>query len=142
MSSKILIAAGFILAFVIGTMAAGLYTNTSKAFNPEPEVAIVAPSAVKSSALPAQTKYVGRTQYVQPNVQPRAVAAADPAPAAVVKPEKKRSWQKSAVIIGGSAGAGAAIGAVSGGKKGAAIGAVSGGVAGLVYDIATRNKKN
>ena len=42
--------------------------------------------------------------------------------------------------MGGSAGAGAAIGAVAGGKKGAAIGALSGGVAGLVYDLATRNK--
>ena len=30
----------------------------------------------------------------------------------------KRSWEKEAVIIGGSAGAGAVVGAVSGGKKG------------------------
>ncbi|MBI3949658.1 MAG: hypothetical protein HY314_04290 [Acidobacteria bacterium] len=52
----------------------------------------------------------------------------------------KRSWQKSALIIAGSAGGGAAIGALAGGKKGAAIGAVSGGVAGLVYDLLTRNK--
>jgi hypothetical protein len=57
-----------------------------------------------------------------------------------VEAPRKRSWQKEALIIGGSAGAGAAIGAVAGGKKGAAIGAVSGGVAGLVYDLATRNK--
>lgn len=55
--------------------------------------------------------------------------------------EEGRSWQKEALIVGGSAGAGAAIGAVAGGKKGAAIGAVSGGIAGLVYDLATRNKK-
>lgn len=53
---------------------------------------------------------------------------------------RKRSWQKEALIIGGSAGAGTAIGAVAGGKKGAGIGALSGGVAGLVYDLATRNK--
>jgi hypothetical protein len=37
-------------------------------------------------------------------------------------------------------GAGAAIGAVAGGGKGAAIGGLSGGIAGLVYDLATRNK--
>jgi hypothetical protein len=60
------------------------------------------------------------------------------APAAPVK--KKRTWQKEALIIGGGAGAGAAVGAIAGGKKGAAIGAVSGGVAGAIYDLATRNK--
>jgi hypothetical protein len=53
---------------------------------------------------------------------------------------KKRSWQKEALIVGGSSGAGAAIGAVAGGKKGAAVGAVTGGIAGLIYDLATRNK--
>jgi len=58
----------------------------------------------------------------------------------VVAEKKKRTWQKEALIIGGSAGAGAAIGAVAGGKKGAAIGAISGGVAGTVYDLMTRNK--
>jgi len=44
-------------------------------------------------------------------------------------------------IIGGSAGAGTAIGALAGGKKGAGVGAAVGGVGGLVYDLATRNKK-
>ncbi|HEV8131611.1 MAG TPA: hypothetical protein VGQ81_10170 [Acidobacteriota bacterium] len=53
---------------------------------------------------------------------------------------KKRSFEKEALIVGGSAGAGALIGAVAGGKKGAGIGALSGGVAGLVYDLATRHK--
>lgn len=53
----------------------------------------------------------------------------------------KRSWEKEALIIGGSAGAGTAIGALSGGKKGAAIGATAGGVGGLIYDLVTRNKK-
>lgn len=53
----------------------------------------------------------------------------------------KRSWEKEALIIGGSAGAGTAIGALAGGKKGAAVGAAAGGVGGLIYDLATRNKK-
>ena len=52
--------------------------------------------------------------------------------------EQKRSWEKDALIIGGSAGAGTAIGAVAGGKKGAAIGATAGGIGGLIYDLATR----
>jgi hypothetical protein len=51
-----------------------------------------------------------------------------------------RSPQKSAVIIGGGAAAGAAIGAMSGGAKGAAIGAAVGGVGGLIYDRATKNR--
>ena len=53
----------------------------------------------------------------------------------------KRSWEKEALIIGGSAGAGTAIGAMAGGKKGAGIGAAAGGVGGLIYDLITRDKK-
>jgi hypothetical protein len=53
----------------------------------------------------------------------------------------KRSWQKEALIIGGGAGAGTAIGALAAGKKGAGVGAAAGGVGGLIYDLATRNKK-
>jgi hypothetical protein len=52
-----------------------------------------------------------------------------------------RSWEKEVLIVGGSAGAGTAIGALAGGKKGAAVGAAVGGVGGLIYDLATRNKK-
>jgi hypothetical protein len=53
----------------------------------------------------------------------------------------KRSWEKEAMIIGGSAGAGTVIGAAAGGKKGAAIGAAAGGVGGLIYDVITRDRK-
>jgi hypothetical protein len=54
--------------------------------------------------------------------------------------DQKRSWEKDALIIGGSAGAGTVIGAVAGGKKGAAVGATAGGIGGLIYDLATRKK--
>jgi hypothetical protein len=82
---------------------------------------------------------VQRADFVQsrPTVVERRVVESQPAPAT----KKKRSTKDELLIIGGSAGAGTAIGAVAGGKKGAAIGAVSGGIAGLVYDLATRNKK-
>jgi hypothetical protein len=53
----------------------------------------------------------------------------------------KHSWEQDALIIGGSAGAGTAIGALAGGKKGAGVGAAAGGVGGLIYDLVTRNKK-
>ena len=54
--------------------------------------------------------------------------------------DSHRSWEKELLIIGGSAGAGAAVGALTGGKKGAGIGAAAGGVGGLIYDLATRKK--
>ncbi len=51
-----------------------------------------------------------------------------------------RSTEKSALIVAGSAGTGAAIGAIAGGGKGAGIGALSGGAAGFIYDRLTANK--
>jgi len=53
----------------------------------------------------------------------------------------KRSWEKDVLIVGGSAGAGTAIGALASGKKGAAVGATAGGVGGLIYDLLTRDKQ-
>lgn len=53
---------------------------------------------------------------------------------------KHRSTAKSALIVAGSAGTGAAIGALAGGGKGAGIGAIAGGVGGLIYDRMTANK--
>ena len=52
--------------------------------------------------------------------------------------EPKRSWKKSALIIGGSAGAGAGIGAIAGGKKGALIGAAIGGGGASIYEAIKR----
>jgi hypothetical protein len=54
-----------------------------------------------------------------------------------VKP--KRSWKKTALVIGGSAGAGAGVGALAGGKKGALIGAAVGGGAASIYEAIKRN---
>jgi hypothetical protein len=54
--------------------------------------------------------------------------------------QKNRSWQKSAVIIGSSAGVGAGVGAAVGGKKGALIGAAIGGGGAAIWDQATRRR--
>jgi uncharacterized protein YcfJ len=51
-----------------------------------------------------------------------------------------RSTAKSVAIVAGSAGAGAAIGALAHGGRGAAIGAVAGGLGGFIYDRMTHNK--
>src|SRR2546423_1919712 len=62
---------------------------------------------------------ISKQQFVQsqPRIVERRPAQAAAAPAAPVA--KKRSLQKEVLIVGGSAGAGAAIGALAGGGKGA-----------------------
>jgi hypothetical protein len=51
---------------------------------------------------------------------------------------KKRSWQKTALVIGGTTAAGAGVGAIAGGKKGALIGAAVGGGAATIYEAIKR----
>src|SRR5438128_6961985 len=46
----------------------------------------------------------------------------------------RRSWGKSALIVGGSAGTGAGIGGIVAGKRGALIGAALGGGVGSLYE--------
>jgi hypothetical protein len=53
---------------------------------------------------------------------------------------KTRSVKKSAIIIGSSAGVGAAVGAAVKGKKGALIGAAIGGGGAAIWDQVTRRK--
>ncbi len=62
----------------------------------------------------------------------------DDRPVRDVKPQ--RSVQKSAIIIGSSAGVGAGVGAAVGGKKGALIGAVIGGGGATLWDQVTRRR--
>lgn len=50
-----------------------------------------------------------------------------------------RSWQKSALLIAGSAAGGAGVGALIGGKKGAGIGALLGGGSAAIYDQVKRH---
>ncbi len=73
-----------------------------------------------------------------PVVRRTSSVAAAPRTVAVRKPA--RSTKKSVAIVAGSAGAGAAIGAIAGGGKGAAIGALSGGAAGFIYDRVTAKR--
>ena len=83
---------------------------------------------------PVQTQYVTERAVAQAPV--RRVTTTQRV-ASEVQP--KRSWQKSALLIGGSAGAGAGVGALVGGKKGALAGAAIGGGAAAVYDQVKRH---
>lgn len=117
MKSKVLIASGLLAAFLIGALAGGyIKPGLSNALNSTPSITSVG----KRPASGVQ-RYV-QTEEVRPVVRHR------------------RSWEREVLIVAGSSGAGTAIGALAGGKKGAGIGALSGGIAGLVYDLATRNK--
>lgn len=75
-----------------------------------------------------RTRYIDRTTYVEPS--------------RTYVYHRGRSLKKSALIVAGSAGTGAAIGALAGGGKGAGIGALAGGAAGFIYDRLTHNRVN
>jgi len=56
----------------------------------------------------------------------------------VVERAPARSWQTTAMVIGGTSAAGAGLGAIFGGKKGALIGAAIGGGAGTLFEVNKR----
>jgi hypothetical protein len=85
------------------------------------------------AAYPVQTQYVTERAVAQAPVRrvtTRRVSSED---------QPRRTWQKSALLIGGSAGAGAGVGALIGGKKGALAGAAIGGGAAAIYDQVKRH---
>jgi hypothetical protein len=87
---------------------------------------VALPSAADDTRI-VQTSYPVRT-VEQPQIETR-------------RPVKQgRTWKKSAVIIGSSAGIGAGVGAAMGGKKGALIGAAIGGGGAAIWDQVTRKK--
>jgi hypothetical protein len=110
-------------------------------------VAVDAPAAYSTASYPAAAApvrdYGYDTRVVQPapvyrEVAPRRVSTQ---PRVVTeRAPSGRSWKKSAIIIGSSAGVGAGVGAAVGGKKGALIGAAVGGGGAAIWDQVTRKK--
>ena len=102
------------------------------------------PLAFTTSPMPVQNGVyapAGTPQVVQTAPAPRVYRTVQTVPERAVyreAPQPKRSWTKTALVVGGSAGTGAGVGALFGGKKGALIGAAIGGGAASIYEANRR----
>ena len=83
----------------------------------QPATRVACVSRAGHGSYASRTRYDHLTHYVPPYHATR-----------------RRSWGKSALIIGGSAGTGAGIGGIAGGKKGALVGAALGGGVASLYE--------
>jgi hypothetical protein len=107
------------------------------------QVDCVPVAAPVNAAVGYPAAHYGASQMVEEPVvyrpAPRTVTRTASAPR-VARKQSGRSWQKSAIIIGSSAGVGAGVGGAVKGKKGALIGAAIGGGAATIWDQATRRR--
>ena len=109
----------------------------------------VSPYAPNTTQFAAQNPYgamapagYATPQYVNQRVvttQPARSVASQRTYASERVTKPARTWQKSALLIGGSAAGGAGVGALIHGKKGAGIGALLGGGAAAIYDQIKRH---
>ena len=107
------------------------------ALKPLPYGQALAPQPAAFTSAPAPARVVYASAPARPVY--RTVESRPAATQTVVQESRsKRSWQKTAMVIGGSAGAGAGVGALLGGKKGALIGTALGGGAASIYEATRR----
>jgi hypothetical protein len=104
------------------------YSSLPGAQMPSQPAGLVPVSYVPSTYQPAASNLV---QLESPHVVP--VRSVVHRPRVEYREGTHRNWAKTALVIGGSAGAGAGIGALAGGKKGALIGAAIGGGAASLF---------
>ncbi len=152
---------GAMLMLIFGSWTASAQGTGQRASNTlvscEPSQQVVVRHTVVNNELQVATQCVGATRamsddyisagprpvYVTDRMvtatAPRVVSSAAPVRrVASTQSESKRSWQKTAMIIGGSAGAGAGVGGIAGGKKGALIGAAIGGGVASIFEAIKR----
>ncbi len=105
------------------------------------------PNGLRPAAIPVAAPVAAAPVVVERVVErpaPRQTVYRTAAPAqerVIVEREAaqpKRSWQKTAMVIGGSSAAGAGVGGIMSGKKGALIGAAIGGGAASIYEATKR----
>jgi hypothetical protein len=103
------------------------YLTPTPQLRPAAAAPIAAVTQVRQAAPAPARRTVSRTTPVGP----RQVVREEAAP--------KRSWTKTAMVIGGTSAGSAGIGGLIGGKKGALIGAAIGGGAASIYEARKRN---
>lgn len=153
---------GAMLMLIFGSWTASAQSAGQRASNTlvscEPSQQVVVRHTVVNNELQVATQCVGTTRAMSDDYMsagprpvyvtdrmvtataPRVVSGAAPVRrvAAATQSESKRSWQKTAMVIGGSAGAGAGVGGIAGGKKGALIGAAIGGGVASIFEAIKR----
>jgi hypothetical protein len=147
-SRNLIIGAACAVGCGIAAMVVG-HDRASNPATPEP-IAYVAPlnsQPYDDGYYPAFNRPVyvrpPEPEYVPPPVAPAPVYAAQRVVNETGRRHREhlhhhgRSKAHSAEIVAGSAGVGAAIGAIAGGGKGAAVGALAGGAGGFAYDRLT-----
>ena len=127
--------------FAAGLFLAGTSVFGARAASVEALPAIPDSPVISTPLADAQTFRQPAAPRPQRVARTVSAPASYPAERVVVaeQPAPKRSWKKTAVIVGGSAASGAAVGAIVDGKKGALIGAAIGGGAASVYEVIRRN---
>jgi len=138
---KTIIAAGVATAVAVGSLGYIAGAKSASGATADP----FAVSAFEESSAPAVTRqFVARPAPRRVTSRP---VSYEPSPQVVSSPtvireteqvEPKRSWKKTAIVIGAGAGSGAVVGGIIDGKKGAGIGAAIGGGAASVYEVLKR----
>ena len=100
----------------------------------------VTPTAGQAGVSTLQPGFVPVAQRAVVTPQRTVYRTAAPAQERVVVSRERsgRTWQKTAMVIGGSTAGGAGVGGIVGGKKGALIGAAIGGGAASIYEASKR----
>jgi hypothetical protein len=112
----------------------GRYVAVTPATQPAGYANALRPAAVVTTPVAAPAPRVAPRQTVYRTAAPaqqRVVVEREPV-------QEKRTWQKTAMVIGGSSAAGAGVGGLIHGKKGALIGAALGGGAASIYEATKR----
>ena len=141
---KAIVAAAVSSALAIGSLGYVAGANSASGAPVDP-FAVTALEAAPATPIAGTTGFVTRPAARPVSVRPVSYEPA-PAPRVASRPavrevepvKEKRSWKKTALIIGAGAGSGAVVGGIIDGKKGAGIGAAIGGGAASVYEVLKR----